>query len=121
MKYIITEDKLKKFLKRQFGVDLTGNIEMITSALQISPIFFKHFTTIHINSYLNKYGPMYLIKIDKDDEKFLIQDRGDSELYIYSSRGYRINEVTFFERIGMEPIISVMDLIDQYYSEEDYM
>jgi hypothetical protein len=121
MKYIITEDKLKKFLKRQFGIDLTGNIEMITSSLQIPRIFFYHFTTTDLNRYLNKYGPMYIIKIDKDGEMFLIQDRGDSELYIYSSRGYRINEVTFFERIGMEPIISVMDLIDQYYREEDYM
>ena len=94
---------------------------MITSASQLPFGFhalYKYFTTIDI---LNRYSPMYLIKIDKDDEKFLIQDRGDSELYIYSSRGYRINEVTFFERIGMEPFISVMDLIDQYYREEDYM
>jgi len=121
MKYIITEDKLKKFLKRQFGVDLTGNIEMITSSYQLPFGFDKYFTTRDIMRYLNQYGPMYLIKIDKGDEMFLIQDRGDSELYIYSSRGYRINEVTFFERIGMEPIISVMDLIDQYYREEDYM
>ena len=121
MKYIITEDKLKKFLKRQFGIDLTGNIEMITSASQLPFGFDKYFTTTDLNRYLNNYGPMYLIKIDKGDEMFLIQDRGDSELYIYSSRGYRINEVTFFERIGMEPFISVMDLIDQYYREEDYM
>ena len=121
MKYIITEDKLKKFLKRQFGVDLTGNIEMITSVHQIPSVFDRYFSTSEIKRYMNHYGPMYTVRINKTGETFLIHDRGDSELYIYSSRGYRINEVTFFERIGMEPIISVMDLIDQYYREEDYM
>ena len=119
MKFIITEDKLKKFIKRQFGVDLTGNIEMITSVLQVPPIFFKYFTTTDLNRYLNKYGPMYIIKIDKGGEMFLIQDRGDSELYIYSSRGYRINDLTFFERIGIPQILNTGDLIDAFFVEED--
>jgi hypothetical protein len=119
MKYIITEDKLKKFLKRHFGVDLTGDVEMITSVHQIPSVFDRYFSTSEIARYLNHYGPMYTVRIDKTGETFLIQDKGLNELYIYTSLGYRINEEIFFERIGMEPIISVMDLIDQYYKEED--
>jgi len=119
MKYIITEDKLKKFLKKQFGVDLTGDVEMITSVHQIPSVFARHFSTSEITRHLNHYGPMYTVRIDKTGETFLIHDRGGNELYIYTSLGYRINEEIFFERIGMEPIISVMDLIDQYYKEED--
>jgi hypothetical protein len=119
MKYIITEDKLKKFIKKQFGVDLTGDVEMITSVHQIPSPFDSYFTTSDITRYLNHYGPMYSVRIDKSGETFLIQDKGFNDLYIYTSLGYRINEEIFFERIGIEPIISVMDLINQYYQEED--
>ena len=119
MKYIITEDKLKKFLKREFGVDLTGDVEMITSVHQIPSVFARFFSTSEITRHLNHYGPMYTVRIDKTGETFLIHDRGGNDLYIYTSLGYRINEEIFFERIGMEPIISVMDLIDQYYKEDD--
>ena len=120
MKYIITEDKLKKFLKRQFGVDLTGNIEMITSASQLPYEFDKNFSQNVVNRYLNEYGPMYLIKLNKNPEMILVQDRG-SKTYIRSNFNDIITEEEFFNMIGMEPIISVMDLIDQYYNEEDYM
>jgi hypothetical protein len=119
MKYIITEDKLKKFLKREFGVDLTGDVEMITSVHQIPSVFARFFSTSEITRHLNHYGPMYTVRIDKTGETFLIHDRGGNDLYIYTSLGYRINEEIFFERIGMKPIISVMDLIDQYYKEDD--
>jgi len=101
MKYIITEDKLKKFLKREFGVDLTGDVEMITSLHQIPSVFDRYFSRSEIVRYMSHYGPMYSVRIDKTGETFLIHDRGGNDLYIYTSLGYRINEEIFFERIGM--------------------
>jgi hypothetical protein len=115
MKYIITEDKLKKFLKREFGVDLTGKIEMITSKNQL-PYEFEWIGT-SLNNALNHYGPMYLIS--DNNMMFLFQDRGNGESFIINDEKDYISDDLFFKKIGMEPIISVMDLIDQYYKEED--
>jgi hypothetical protein len=116
MKYIITEEKLKKFLKREFGVDLTGKIEMITSKNQL-PYEFEWINSAAINNALNHYGPMYLINYNK--MMFLVQDRGNGESFIINDEKYYISDDLFFKKIGMKPIISLMDLINQYYQEED--
>lgn len=116
MKYIITENKLKKFLKREFGVDLTGKIEMITSKHQL-PYEFKWMNSASINNALNNYGPMFLI--NNDEMMFLVQDRGNGESFIITDEKNYISDDLFFKNIGMKPIISIMDLINQYYQEED--
>lgn len=116
MKYIIGESKLKNLIKKQFGVDLTGNIEMITSSSQVPYEFDKCISSTSINRDLNRWGPMYLVKLN-NDVMFLVQDRG-KESVIMSNFCYDVSEKKFFEMIGVKPIIGLMDFINQYYVEE---
>ena len=114
----IVESNLKKFLKNQFGFDLTGNVEMITSSSQVPYQFDKCISSTSINRDLNRWGPMYLIKSNNGDDMFLVQDRG-KESVIMSNFCYDISEKKFFEMIGMKHIMSIMDLINEYLTEEE--
>ena len=115
MKYIITENKLKNFIKKNFNVDLTGKVKMITSVYDVPNDFFNYFTTDNLIKMLNGWGPMYLI--DLGESKFLIHDRGN-RIYIFYNKGYVINERILFEKIGMEPIMSIFDLLNAYLEED---
>ena len=118
MKYIITENKLRNFIKKTFNIDLTGKVKMITSVFDFPNDFFDYFTTDTLKKMLNQRGPMYLI--DLGESKFLLQDNGDRIyiFYIKGSEGYVIPERTLFKLLGIEPIMSIFDLIDAYLEEE---
>lgn len=116
MKYIITENKLRGFIKKQFNLDLTGNIEMVTSASEVPYEFVELFSKKLLNSMMNLSGPMYLLK--HLGEYYLIQPVGSDYRVLNTRQGY-MSEKDLLDTLGIPPFISIMDLIDTYYKEGD--
>jgi len=74
MKYLITESKLKSFIKDKFGLDFTGDIELDPNIYKILNDFDEcvSYGGLHKRRSSDNYGPMYLITID-DNFKILYQ------------------------------------------------
>ena len=116
MKFLITESKLKQFIQKKFGVDLTNRIMMIENYDSLPDSFKSLYSRGIFNFYLNKYGPMYLIS-------------GNSENYLYQNQNYREFIVNSYDEVvshseliedlgipyGMG--LSVKDIIDLYLEE----
>ena len=126
MKYIIKEsqymsllenlDKNKKFLTKTMGIDFTNKIQMITSTYDVPNSFDDGIAPSTIRTYLNFWGPMYLVNID--GENYLYQDRGDFEMFI-DEKGYW-NKDEIPEKLGISVLgLRFSDIIDMYFYEED--
>jgi hypothetical protein len=111
-------EKNKKFLKNKLGIDFTNGIQQVTSIYDIPMEFDKHTSSKTLNSYLNKYGPMYLFELD--GKKYLYQDRGTHELFIDENGNlYFKNEIP--EKLGIDIMgLRFSDIIDMYFKEEDF-
>jgi hypothetical protein len=115
MKYIITENKLRKFIKKNFNLDLT--VHMVTNRWEIPIAFDIYINHKHFERDVNKYGPMYAIKTKS--KEFLCQDRSkEGGWIIIDDNNNLYTESKFFKVIGMEPIMSMNDLINAYLEEE---
>ena len=80
MRIVITESKLKNYIKDNFAVDLTGKIELVQTYYDI-PMKFEEFLTRWVaNMYMNEYGPMFLIKIG--NFHWLYQTQGKSYFFM---------------------------------------
>lgn len=117
MKYFITESQLKKFVKSQFGLDLTDKIHMVTNKWEL-PLEFEHISPRALNNYLNNFGPMYVFEIGK--KLYLGQNQGRKDGWTIVDIGDRlIPEFEFMKLLGIESLgLSMDDLLDQYFSEE---
>ena len=126
MKYIIKEsqymyllenlDKNKKFLTKTMGIDFTNKIQMITSTYDVPNSFDDGIAPSTIRTYLNFWGPMYLVNID--GENYLYQDRGDFEMFI-DEKGYW-NKDEIPEKLGIGVLgLRFSDIINMYFYEED--
>ena len=126
MKIIITEsqyisilenfDKKKKFLTKVMGIDFTNKIQMITSSYDVPTSFDDGIDPSTIRTYLNFWGPMYLVNID--GENYLYQDRGDFEMFI--DEGGYWNKDDIPEKLGIGVLgLRFSDIIDMYFYEED--
>lgn len=111
-------EKNKKFLKNKLGIDFTNEIQLVTSIYDIPMEFDKYTSSKTLNSYLNKYGPMYLFEYD--GIKYLYQDRGTHELFIDENGNlYFNNEIP--EMIGIDEIgLRFSNIIDLYFKEEEF-
>jgi hypothetical protein len=111
-------DKNKRFLKNKLGIDFTNGIQQVTSTYDVKMEFDKYTSSKTINSYLNKYGPMYLFEYD--GIKYLYQDRGTHELFIdENGNRYFNNEIP--EKLGIDEMgLRFLDIIDLYFKEEDF-
>lgn len=78
MKYALDKNRLKEFIKKKLGVDLTGKVTMITSTNHI-PISFSDSSLDrrHFRYMMNNHGPFYLIKNPLFDSQYLVQKRSD--------------------------------------------
>ena len=116
MKIVITESKLKNYIKDKLGVDLTGKIELIQTYYDI-PMKFDEFLTRWVaNMYMNKYGPMFLIKIG--NYHWLYQTQGKS-YFLMDEMGNHIDQSEFMKMIGISKVgLSMQQLIDLYFIEE---
>jgi hypothetical protein len=109
-------DKDKKFLTSVMGVDFTGNIQQVTSLYDIPYTFYRKgiFTMPDVASYLNRFGPMYIIELY--GRKFIYQDRGRYESFI--SEDGIVYEDKIPEQLGIDIMgLRFSDIIDIYFNE----
>ena len=117
MKFLITESKLKQFIQKKFGVDLTNRIMKIENYDSLPESFKLLYGPGIFNFYLNKYGPIYLIS-------------GNSENYLYQNQDYRkfivnsydevVSQSELIEDLGI-PYgmgLSIDDLINLYVEKD---
>jgi len=109
-------DKNKKFLSNVMGVDFTGNIEQVTSVYDVPYTFYRKgiFTMPDVASYLNRFGPMYIIELY--GRKFIYQDRSRYESFI--SEDGMVYQDTVPEQLGIDVMgLRFSDIIDIYFNE----
>ena len=111
-----TSEKNKKFLTKIMGVDFSDNIQQITSTYDVPTSFDDGIAPSTIRTYLNHWGPMYLVKID--GENYLYQDRGDFEMFIDEEGYWNKDEIP--EKLGISVLgLRFSDILDMYFYEED--
>ena len=109
-------DKDKKFLNNVMGIDFTGNIEQVTSAYDVPYKFYRNggITMPDVASYLNRFGPMYIIELY--GRKFIYQDRGRYESFI--SEDGIVYDDKIPEQLGIDVMgLRFSDIIDIYFNE----
>ena len=111
-----SNDKNKKFLISVMGMDFTDKIKQITSTYDVPTSFDDGIAPSTIRTYLNFWGPMYLVKID--GENYLYQDRGDFEMFIDEEGYWNKDEIP--EKLGIGVLgLRFSDIVDMYFYEED--
>ena len=120
MKIVITESKLKSFLKDRFDFDLSDKIRMVQNWGDLSSTFKRMIRRKFLNHFLNEFGPMYLFTTDNGE--FLYQKQG-GDILIVDDRDRPISLNKFYENIGFTDTlgISLDDLIDTYFNEDEYL
>lgn len=115
MKFIINESKLKKFLKNKFDFNPSDNITLITNYDEL-PIEFKGVIAKNvINSLLNQYGPIFLIRTNKN--LYLYQDRFDKEV-LADTNDYTVSTEKVLSELGLPPLgIPMKEIINLFWSE----
>ena len=111
-------DKNKKFLTNVMGVDFTGKIEQVTSVYDVPYSFYRKgiFTMPDVASYLNRFGPMYIIELY--GRKFIYQDRGRYESFI--SEDGIVYEDKIPEQLGIDIMgLRFSDIVNMYFNEDD--
>lgn len=119
MKVIINESDLKKVFKR-LGVDLEGNVHMVTNQYELPMVFDNLIPPTLVRMYLNNYGPMYVI--DLPPQKYLFQRQKNVRDYVLIDRyGNGFTQSEFLEnKLNIPPIgITLEDVIDTFVEEED--
>lgn len=117
--HIIKEDleKNKRFLIKTMGVDLTDNIQMVTSMYDVPREFEEGISLDLIKRMLNNWGPMYLFNLKGKD--YLYQDRGDYEWFI-DVEGFEFVDNEIPEQLGIDVLgLNFKDLINIFFKEED--
>jgi hypothetical protein len=108
-------DKNKKLINNIVGFDFTDKIQLITSTYDVPNSFDDGIAPSTIRTYLNHWGPMYLVKID--GENYLYQDRGDFEMFIDEDGYWNKDEIP--EKLGINLLgLRFSDIIDMYFEEE---
>ena len=122
MKFIITEGNLKGFIKKKFGIDLTGKIRMYTHAYSIPKRFKNTINTSDYIQLMNRFGPMYYIDAGHGNE-FLMQDRGDEFIGVNKYEGYT-TESDVLESLKLDILgLKLSKVIEMYFDEsnEEYI
>jgi len=111
-----SNDKNKKFLISVMGTDFTDKIKQITSTHDVPTSFDDGIDPSTIRTYLNFWGPMYLVKID--GENYLYQDRGDFEMFIDEDGYWNKDEIP--EKLGIGIMgLRFSDIINMYFEGEE--
>lgn len=118
MKYIITENQIKRIIEKNFGLDLTDKIHMVTSKFDLPKEFRNVIPPSNLNFYLNQFGPMYVIDTPKG--MFLAQDRGkdNGNWLIANDSDFGLTELDVMGYLGIEYLgLSMGDLINTYITD----
>ena len=119
MKVIINESDLKKVFNR-LGVDLEGNVHMVTNQYELPMVFDNLIPPTLVRMYLNNYGPMYVINLPP--QKYLFQRQKNVRDYVLIDRhGNGFTQSEFLEdKLKIPPIgITLQDVIDTFVQEEE--
>jgi hypothetical protein len=112
-----SNDKNKKFLISVMGMDFTDKIQQITSTHDVPTSFDDGIAPSTIRTYLNFWGPMYLVNID--GKNYLYQDRGDFEMFIDEDGYWNKDEIP--EKLGIGILgLRFSDILDMYFEEGDH-
>jgi hypothetical protein len=112
-----SNDKNKKFLISVMGMDFTDKIQQITSTHDVPTSFDDGIAPSTIRTYLNFWGPMYLVNIY--GKNYLYQDRGDFEMFIDEDGYWNKDEIP--EKLGIGILgLRFSDILDMYFEEEDH-
>ena len=117
MKLLITESKLKTFIKNKFNIDLTGRVELDPSIYKILNDFDFYFTYdgLRRRQLGDNYGPMYLIELD-DNRKVLYQmNYSSNHPLIIDNKGDVYDESDFMDFLGIRPLgLTLEQFLDLY-------
>lgn len=108
----LIESKLKNLIIDRLGVDLTGMIERINDRYDLPIEFDNLINPLILDVYINKYGPLYLIRTN--EKNLLYQNRdGNKVIGDYMNRTYSESKV--IELLGLPPIgLSIDDIISAF-------
>ena len=117
MKYLITESKLKTFIKNKFNIDLTGRVELEPSLYSVLIDFDNYFTYegLERRRRMENYGPMYLIELN-DKLKILYQmNYSSNNPLIIDNKGDMYEESEFMSLLGVSALgITLEQFLDLY-------
>jgi len=117
MKYLITESKLKTFIKDKFGLDFTGDIELDPNLYKILNDFDEcvSYESLYKRRSSDNYGPMYLITLETHF-KILYQKNYITGMdWIISNRCDVYEESEFMDLFGISALgITVEQFLDLY-------
>jgi hypothetical protein len=114
MKYIITENQLRKVIKKYFNKDLSNSIDQITDYHDLPERFRRIYSKHALNYFLNNYGPMYVFRTE-DGHLYLVQDQG-SEWFIEDDEGYSASEEKLIRSLGINALSPKLSkVIDAYF------
>lgn len=116
MEVKLTKSQLKEYLKKRFGMDLSkGKIEMITNTWGMPTEFDSIITPSMTRSYLNKYGPFYCLRGEKNS--YLGQEQNGKWVF-YDKREYLTDLNKVYEDVGIPPYLGMKpDELAELYND----
>jgi hypothetical protein len=117
MKYLITESKLKTFIKDKFNIDLTGRVEFDPDLTDVMIIFDEciSYNSMQRRFNMDNYGPMYLIKLDNSYDLLYQMNYATGQSWIINNGCDTWDESDFMNFFGISGLgISVEQFLDLY-------
>ena len=117
MKYLITESKLKTFIKDKFNIDLTGRVEFEPDSYELLIYFDNYFTKDGLSRRrrMDNYGPIYLIELDNGVKIFYQMNYGLDNPLILSNEGDTYTESEFMNLLGISALgITIEQFLNLY-------
>jgi hypothetical protein len=117
MKVVITESKLKTFIKDKFNIDLTGRIEFEPDSYELLVYFDNYFTQVGLSRRrsMDNYGPIYLIKLKGGVKIFYQMNYSSNIPLILSNEGDIYSEFEFMNLLGIFSLgITIEKFLDLY-------
>ncbi len=117
MKVLITESKLKTFIKDKFNIDLTGRVELdpsIYSLLNDFDFYFDYDVLRRRQLGVN-YGPIYLIELDDNHKVIYQMNYSSNNPLILDNKGDGYEESDFMNLLGISALgITMEQFLDLY-------
>jgi len=118
MKVVITESKLKTYIRDKFGVDFTGRIEFEPDTYKLLNYFDNYFSHDGLvrRRGMDNYGPIYLINLDDRHKVFYQMNYSSNSPLIISNKVNMYTESEFKELLGIRKLALTMDQFLNLYS-----
>ena len=117
MKYLITESKLKTFIKDKFNIDLTGRVEFDPDIYRILNDFDEctDYQSLKRRLSMDNYGPMYLIELDNSYDILYQMNYATGQSWIINNGCDTYDESDFMNFFGISGLgITMEQFLDLY-------